>query len=194
MPSITDWLMVIITAVYVGATIFICVFNGKSAKASMKQVEDSIIQFEANRRLQAMPFLQLEIPRENTAPSFDIELNGDNEAVDFLYYTVKLKNIGNGTAVSIIYSWEDRESNIKIEPFPINAIMQGDSYCFQLLINYENNSVLTSKIMWKYMDLLGNSYEQMAILSVEHDFLSIENDTPRFLGVERYTICKGGES
>ena len=34
----------------------------------------------------------------------------------------------------------------------------------------------------------------MAILSVENDFLSIENDTPRFLGVERYAICKGGES
>ena len=44
------------------------------------------------------------------------------------------------------------------------------------------------------MDLLGNSYEQMAILSVENDVLSIENDTPRVLGIERYTIRKGGES
>lgn len=35
----TDWLMVIITAVYVIATIVICVFNGKSAKAAKEQTE-----------------------------------------------------------------------------------------------------------------------------------------------------------
>lgn len=29
-----DWLMVIITAIYVIATIVICIFNGRSAKAS----------------------------------------------------------------------------------------------------------------------------------------------------------------
>ena len=36
---LTDWLMVIITAIYVVATIFICVFNGKSAKAAHDQTE-----------------------------------------------------------------------------------------------------------------------------------------------------------
>lgn len=36
----TDWLMVIITAIYVVATIFICVYNGKSAKAAEKQTEE----------------------------------------------------------------------------------------------------------------------------------------------------------
>jgi hypothetical protein len=30
MPLITDWLMVGITAVYVVATIFICIYNGRS--------------------------------------------------------------------------------------------------------------------------------------------------------------------
>ena len=38
---ITDWLMVIITAIYVVATIFICIFNGKSAKAAHEQTEAS---------------------------------------------------------------------------------------------------------------------------------------------------------
>ena len=79
MPTITDWLMVFITAVYVGATILICIYNGKSAKASMKQVEESIGQFEANRRLQTMPFLQLELPIEKTSPLFEISLNNDVE-------------------------------------------------------------------------------------------------------------------
>ena len=35
----TDWLMVIITAIYVVATVVICVFNGKSAKAAKEQTE-----------------------------------------------------------------------------------------------------------------------------------------------------------
>lgn len=38
---LTDWLMVIITAIYVVATIFICIFNGKSAKAAHDQTEAS---------------------------------------------------------------------------------------------------------------------------------------------------------
>lgn len=42
----TDWLMVIITTVYVIATIVICVFNGKSAKASREQAEISKKQTE----------------------------------------------------------------------------------------------------------------------------------------------------
>ena len=35
----TDWIMIIITAVYVVATIVICVFNGKTAKAAKEQIE-----------------------------------------------------------------------------------------------------------------------------------------------------------
>ena len=42
----TDWLMVIITAVYVVATIVICVFNGKSAKASKEQTETARQQID----------------------------------------------------------------------------------------------------------------------------------------------------
>lgn len=50
MPSITDWLMVGITFVYVIATIFICVFNGKAAKAAKEQTDESRRQFfESNR-------------------------------------------------------------------------------------------------------------------------------------------------
>ena len=40
-PHITDWLMVIITFVYVVATILICIFNGRSAKATNIQVSES---------------------------------------------------------------------------------------------------------------------------------------------------------
>lgn len=50
MPSITDWLMVVITLVYVVATIFICSANIKSAKATRDQLAESKRQFEEQNR------------------------------------------------------------------------------------------------------------------------------------------------
>lgn len=47
---ITDWLMVIITAVYVVATIFICRANIKSAKATREQLAEAKRQYEEEHR------------------------------------------------------------------------------------------------------------------------------------------------
>jgi hypothetical protein len=57
MPSITDWLMVAITAVYVVATIFISRSNHQSAAATREQVAESMRQFnEANRAFVTVTF------------------------------------------------------------------------------------------------------------------------------------------
>lgn len=50
MPIITDWLMVIITLIYVIATIAICAANIKSAKATRDQLAESKRQFEEEHR------------------------------------------------------------------------------------------------------------------------------------------------
>lgn len=50
MPTITDWLMVIITAIYVIATVFICIANLKSAKAAREQTEEMKKQFLSTNR------------------------------------------------------------------------------------------------------------------------------------------------
>ena len=50
MPTITDWLMVAITAVYVIATIRICRANIKSANATREQVAESKRQFDEESR------------------------------------------------------------------------------------------------------------------------------------------------
>lgn len=48
--NLTDWLMVVITAIYVVATIVICYFNGKSANAAKRQTDEMIRQSQlANR-------------------------------------------------------------------------------------------------------------------------------------------------
>lgn len=46
----TEWLMVIITAIYVVATIIICVFNGKSARAAKVQTDEMIRQYNLSNR------------------------------------------------------------------------------------------------------------------------------------------------
>ena len=50
MPTITDWLMVIITLVYVVATIFICQANIKSAKASKEELAEMKRQYAEENR------------------------------------------------------------------------------------------------------------------------------------------------
>ena len=50
MPTITDWLMVIITGIYVVAKIAICWANIKSSKATREQVEESKKQYEDEHR------------------------------------------------------------------------------------------------------------------------------------------------
>lgn len=57
MNDITNWLMVIITTIYVIATIFICFYNKKAADAATKQTEEMIKQFYANNR----PIINVEI-------------------------------------------------------------------------------------------------------------------------------------
>lgn len=49
-PYITEWLMVGITAVYVVATIFICLANLKSAKASKEQLTEMKLQYAEDNR------------------------------------------------------------------------------------------------------------------------------------------------
>lgn len=49
-PEITQCLMVIITALYLSATIIMCVFNGKSAKAAKEQTQELKNQFYAVNR------------------------------------------------------------------------------------------------------------------------------------------------
>lgn len=50
MPTITDWLMVIITLVYVVATIFICWANIKSAKSSKEELAEMKRQYAEENR------------------------------------------------------------------------------------------------------------------------------------------------
>lgn len=95
----TDWLMVIITAIYVVATIVICYFNGKSAKASKeqaeiakKQTEEMIKQYNlSNRPLVTIRFdiirsglLCFVVENEGPLPAHDVRVTINEDFIDNL--------------------------------------------------------------------------------------------------------------
>ena len=190
MPTITDWIMVGITAVYVIATVFICWFNGKSARASRAQLEESRLQFEETKRLEVMPFLQIEIPVTQEIPQFYIDLPIDDICSERRHKIVVLRNLGNGTATNIVYDWKCNETKI-CEPFPICAIMKGDSCCIQFFIEYEQLTLnnVTGHLTFQYDDLLGKSYEQkMFVVINENKITEINVDFPKYRGTVLYSL------
>ena len=80
--ALTDWLMVIITFIYVIATIFICVFNAKAASAAKSQAEEMSRQFYAINR----PLLSVELVHLRKA-----------------FYALRFTNNGNQTAFNTFF-------------------------------------------------------------------------------------------
>lgn len=82
----TDWIMIIITAVYVIATIFICVANFKSAKATRDQLAEQKRQFD-------------EINRPYVTVHFEVAISG--------LYTLCVCNHGKKVAKNVHLEIDD---------------------------------------------------------------------------------------
>lgn len=88
----TDWLMVIITFVYVVATILICVFNAKSAKAAREQTEQMRLQFlQTNRPIVTVEivylkrlFWVLRFTNHGAATAFNTRITLNQDSIDSL--------------------------------------------------------------------------------------------------------------
>ncbi len=86
----TDWLMVIITAIYVVATIIICYFNGKSAKAAKIQTDEMIRQYNlANRPKVTIHFdiirsglLCFVVENEGTSPAHNVSIRINQDFIN----------------------------------------------------------------------------------------------------------------
>ena len=181
MPLITDWMMVGITVVYVIATILIWVSNRKSANASREAISLSREQFEENNRLNALPFLQVE-NRSIRDTDFSLKLSICEEGV-ILMRGVVIKNIGRSAAKNIVYTWKYAGGS-KCDVFPINGIMQGDEYGFDLkFCNTDFFMRGTGVLLFEYDDILGHNYSQKIIFHFEDgELLKIESDQPVYSG------------
>ena len=199
--------MVLITAIYAILTYRILRANKESTDIAYKQFEDSrdhlaesVRQFvivqehsEDKTRLECLPFIQVELlNEEGKETDFVLDFSSPQnqwEEADLLQKdNFKIRNIGNGTAIDLIYTWE-RENDQAVVGFPpINAIMCGDTYivniCFGSLdyLSEEWRGVLT----FEFKDLLFNEYTQKMRIIVENSsFPHIENSTPILIGSER---------
>lgn len=86
----TDWIMVIITAIYVIATIVICYFNGKSAKAAKIQTDEMIRQYQMMNRpnvtihfdIVRSGLLCFVVKNEGTLPAHDVKIRINQAFID----------------------------------------------------------------------------------------------------------------
>ena len=181
----------LVTFIYVIATCLILRANKISANAAQEQLEESKRQldeskrqFEESKMLECLPFLQLEIPHEYVKPMFELELPlCKKDSSDLIAKTVKIKNVGNGTATNIVYTWKYNVNDIlECDYPPINAIMKGDFYYIQFYcdIDCSVEDEAQADLILSYSDLLGNEYEQhIGVIFEQCDLVRFENDTPR---------------
>ena len=93
-----DWAMVIITAIYVVATIGISVFNYRSTKAAINQNEISKYHFEERKRIDNMPFLQMEkmiYLSEEKRMRYELDLSISDCENEDINEIVKIINLGH---------------------------------------------------------------------------------------------------
>ena len=147
-------------------------------------IKDGQDREQETKRLDNLPFLQLEIPTEDAKPMFEIDLTlCFEEPADFIEKVVCLKNVGNGTATNIVYTWKYAKNNISDGSYlPINAIMKGDSYYIRVNCDMDESAEYETHayLVLAYNDLLGHDYEQrIGVVFAQYDLVRFENDTPR---------------
>ncbi|MBR2471408.1 MAG: hypothetical protein IKB55_01870 [Clostridia bacterium] len=159
---LTDWLMVIITAIYVVATIFICIYNGHSAKAAKEQTEEMIAQYNSvNRPCVTVRFDVIRsgllcfiienegpLPAKNVRISINEEflnnirdgekeklLNNLNDANFYLASKQKLTVLLGGTSDFNDISKEIAKINIAYNDYKEYAEIDISQYAFMILYN-----------------------------------------------------------
>lgn len=172
MPSITDWLMVIITFVYVVATIFICMANVKSAKATKAQLAESQKQFKESNR----PYVTCEYILTNRT-----------------FCGIRLCNHGNQVARNLTIQINkefldtliDNEfmsfRNINDSVYTIVGVGQSFDFYFSIVNNKPTEVPLIANIVYNGSN--DNSYEEVFEIDLAKQLPveSVESDIEKFM-------------
>ena len=178
MPTITDWLMVGITLVYVIATIAIWFANHMSARATEKQLVESKRQFDETKRLEHMPYMQVSFgewitsdERGSYLPNMWLDINrtvenhGSSSGM-----SIDVRNIGLGLAVNLKCQWVS--GDIKQEQHLSASLLKQEECCTSTFIisaavpDKEPQYAETSLVIC-FDDFLGNHYEQITDISFQ---------------------------
>lgn len=186
-------LMVIITFVYVVATCFICGANMRSAKASKAQLEEMKNEHDETIRYGIMPFLQIEEISE-VEHDFYLELPlVDKTQADWeMGSVVRVKNIGNGAATNLTYTWESENMPTVVnDTFPINAIKADGEYQIALSFDSMKSKIGSNlgTLILHYDDMRGYSYNQRMVFTYSPDnrYFCIDDiniDVPEYTGIK----------
>lgn len=164
MPTITDWLMVGITAVYVIATVIISCANIKSANATREQLTESKRQYEDKKRLEIMPYIQFEQTKDKANHELNLVLDSRDKYTGKYILLVCMKNIGNGTAKDIAYTyqWNNGTKTYDRGAFPVQALSSGESQTIKIEFAYTTDERAERDVCFllRYRDLLENAYTQ----------------------------------
>lgn len=174
MPSITDWLMVIVTIIYVVATIKICSANIQSARATREQLEESKRQFQETKRLEMMPYFQINVMQGdvNQNSRYGLALSNTNSAnlkVSSVSKKIQIENIGLGAAKEVTYTWKNQDKCFSRHDLHFSAIRAGQSqemsvdFCMAAVQNSQPYEIETS-MTFIFCDLLENQYKQVLTL------------------------------
>lgn len=173
-------LMVIITLMYVLATILICYFNGKSAKATQDQIKESRKQYEETKRLQMMPVLQFrdsQCSGHYSAYCSLVVTPADETSSGCIYpcdVSISIKNIGLGSMKEATYFWTDGyglQSNRG--SFPVESLCAGEEANLTISFECYHREVmipeekLACQMDLRYKDLLENEYAQKVTFTFE---------------------------
>lgn len=164
MPTITDWIMVIITCVYVVATILICVFNYRSAKATREQVAEAKRQYdEINRAYITYEFLYekrafygIRFINHGKKVAHNVQIQLNEEFIDsitessFSSLLNSQKNkrfvLGIGQNFDIYFGSNEYHKNLNKLPLEGNLIYEDDkrSYYEPFFIDIEHYATILS--------------------------------------------------
>ena len=171
MPSITDWLMVVITFVYVVATFLICLANYRSANASKAQFEEMKRQYEDTKRINILPYIVLDSHGGEWRDKIELCV-AQNGKMNFCCVAhLEIRNIGNGTAKDFSYVWNNEDGSYDRGKFPISALRSGDSYfiCIEFCNTRDDLKTSICSIDLYYKDMMENQYKQKIIFEFQRN-------------------------
>ena len=152
-------IMVIMTGVYVFATIRICRFNAKSVKATRDQVAESKRQFEESKRLEVMPVLTIESEQGIVNRSVPSNIGPD---IKKTLSSIYVKNIGLGTAHTLKCYKNFNQGNEKWEDL-VRYLQVGETTPIRIQTYYGDQSENKDEVFtfdFSFFDLLNNEYSQ----------------------------------
>ena len=164
-------------------------------KQNTKILEQGQKQFDESKRLEYQPYLKMELVKDwsDSTPQYEISVPIEDSESEPIYALCRIKNVGNGTATNLVLTWKSEKPSCSDSvPFPVNAIMKGDEYSFQVTLEKDTSiDSFKIEIVWQCEDILGNTYEQKSYLQYEDEILvCIDNDSPVFIGKVKYKLAE----